>query len=187
MSESLRRPALPILLLALIAALLVLTIRPTSDAAPAAAAVPSEEIVGRLTIPGLPGVPSNFTWNTTIRSFSTSASNSGGGLTTGVPLAGIDSSSYTPMLFRAVATGIHLPSANVVLYYPGTRTRMEQWTFTEVQLKELKDSQNGPPSRTPRLTLSWSFTRITYATYDTNGSTLRSSYCFNTSTNLTCA
>lgn len=186
MSESVRRPAVPLALLALIAALLVLTLRPTSDASPATAAVPSSEIVGRLTIPGLPGVPSSFTWNTTIRSFSVGASNSGGGLTTGVPVAGIDSSSYTPMLLRAVATGIHLPTATVVLYYPDTRNRMEQWTFAEVQLTDLKDSQNGPPSRAPRLTLSWTFNRITYATYDMNGSTLRSKYCYDTSTHATC-
>lgn len=193
MSDSLRRAALPVVLLSLLAALLLWSGRLSSEAAPAApaataaATVPPAEIVGRLTIPGLPGVPSNFTWNTTIRSFSVSASNTGGGITVGVPVAGIDSSSYTPMLLRAAATGIHLPSANVVLYYPETRTRMEQWTFTEVQLTEVKDSQSGPPSRTPRLTLSWDFTRITYATYDTNGSTLRSTYCYDTSTHGTCA
>ena len=181
MSGILRRPSSAVALLALLTLLavgVVAGLKPLSGAA----AVPSGESVGKVTLTGLPGSPAV---TTTIRSFSMSGTNPTK-YAPGVPTVNLDTLPNAPLLLRALATGIHLPDVKVVLYRPGTTTRMEQWTFAEAQLTTLQTIQSGPPGRAPRIQLGWSFRRITQATYATDGTTVSSSYCYDLALQASC-
>jgi hypothetical protein len=98
----------------------------------------------------------------------------------------LDTLPNAPLLLRALATGIHLPDIKVVLYRPGTTTRMEQWTFTEAVLTALQNSQVGPPGHAPRIQLGWGFRRIIQTTYAADGTTVASSYCFDLALQASC-
>jgi hypothetical protein len=50
-------------------------------------------------------------------------------------------------VLKALSTGQHWQSVTVVLYRPGTTTRFDQWTFLDVQLREVRANQSGPHDR----------------------------------------
>jgi len=188
MSATLRRPALLVALLSILAVVLWSGV----DRSSGAATVPDSQAVGKVTVTGLAG---GTTLSTTIRSFAmdgiapSGLPGGGGGsgqFKPGAPVIGLDSGDTAPLLLRAIATGSHLPSVTVVLYRPGTQTRLEQWTFTEVVLKELAHRQDGPPSRFPRLSLSWTWNLVTWRTYAPNGTTILASYCYDAEVVATC-
>lgn len=190
MSLVARRPATTLVVLALLATALLAGNRLASEASPApAAVVPVDQAVGKITITGLPGA---ITFSTTIRGFSTSGSasgDSGGGggggagvFTPGFPVAGLDTASTSPVLHRAVATGVHLPTVTVVLYRPDSTVRLEQWKYDDVLLSNLQYAQTGPPNRVPRLSLSWKYVKLEYSTYAANGTTLAQKTCWNRTT-----
>lgn len=194
MPLSLRRPQVALILLALLATLAVWGARSTSGASPAAtAAVPVSEAVGSVKLSGLPG---ETTLTTTIRSFSIAGSNSGslssgggtgtGAFTPGIPSVGLDSALLAPQVLRATAFGVHLPSVVVSLYRPDSTVVMERWTFTEVMMKEFRDSQTGPKSRAPRLTLSWTYRKVRYDTMQANGTSVYAGFCYDATTHGTC-
>jgi hypothetical protein len=124
------------------------------DAAPArAAAVPAAEAVCKVTFQ----YGSNSFETVTMRSFawsgsSTGSSGSGGGSRGGVFAAGnptinTDTGAFSPAVLKALYTGQHWQSVTVVLYRPGTTTRFDQWTFLDVQLREVRANQSGPHDR----------------------------------------
>lgn len=193
MSVPLRRLLTPAALLALLAAFLLYADRSPSGANPAAAAVPSAQAVGTVT----------FQHSTlqaavtmTIRSFSWSGSNTGssgsgggggsGAFTASNPSLGLDVSSFSPTLYKAVATGQHWPMVTVVLYRAGTTTRQEQWTFSETTIKEVRTTQPGPPSRSPREDVVITFRQLRRQTFAANGTTKTGDYCFNVVTVSAC-
>ena len=192
----LRRPVLTALLLVLATTALLAGARLASNAdapppAPAAA-VPATEVVGKLTLADVSGTTD---YATTVRSFSMSGnqsggSGSGGGGGTGVftasdGTAGFDTSGPSPLLLRLLATGRHLPTATVVVYAPGTSTRSEQWTFTDVLLADLQYARSSR-AKAPRATLQWTYHRVTWTTYAANGSTAVQSFCYDLATRTSC-
>jgi len=192
MSASLRRAALPLVLLSLVAALLLWSGRLTSEAAPAApaqaAAVPAAQAVGKVTFQ----YESNSSQTLTMRSFawsgsSTGSSGSGGGsgagvFTAGNPTVNLDTGSFSPVVAKALSTGQHWPSVTVVLYRPGTTIRFDQWKFMDVQLREVRATQSGPPSQFPREQVTWTWGRVRRDLYAANGTTVLGTYCWNIST-----
>ena len=193
---TLRRPVLTTLLLALATTAILGGARLASNAdspppAPAAA-VPAAEAVGKLTLADISGTTD---YATTVRSFSMSGnqsgtSGSGGGGGAGVftasdGTAGFDTSGPSPLLLRTLATGRHLPTATMVVYAPGTNTRSEQWTFTDVLLADLQYSRSSR-GKAPRATLQWTYHRVTWTTYAANGSTVVQTYCYDTATRTSC-
>ena len=194
MSESLRRAALPLVLLSLVAALLLWSGRLTSEAAPAAApaqaaAVPAAQAVGKVTFQ----YGSSSSETLTMRSFawsgsSTGSSGSGGGsgggvFTAGNPSVNLDTGSFSPVVAKALSTGQHWPSVTVVLYRPGTTTRFDQWKFIDVQLREVRATQSGPPSQFPREQVTWTWGRVRRDVFAANGTTVLNTYCWTISTN----
>jgi len=182
MSQSLRRAALPFVLLSLVAALLLWSGRLSSDASPARgsapAAVPASQAVGRVVFQTTPSASRTLT----IRSFAWAGVSNGSTFTAGNPTINLDASSFSPALTKAVATGIHWPSVTVVLYQPGTTTRFEQWKFYEVVPRELHASQAGPPSRLPREQVTWVWNVVRRDVYAANGSTIAATVCYNRQT-----
>jgi hypothetical protein len=189
MSLVTRRPAALLVVIALLLTALLAGNRLASEASPAPAPlVPADQAVGKITITGLPG---SITFSTTIRGFSTSGSASGdatgggggaGAFTPGFPIASLDTATTAPVLHRAVATGVHLPTVTVVLYRPDSTIRLEQWKYDDVILSNLQYSQSGPPDRVPRLSLGWKYVKLEYSTYAANGTTLAQKTCWNRST-----
>jgi hypothetical protein len=189
MSDSLRRATLPLVLLSVVAALLLWSGRLSSDATPAAeAAVPAAQAVGKVTFQ----YGSNSVETVTIRSFawsgsSTGSAGSGGGsgggvFTGGNPTLNMDTSSFSPAVAKALSTGAHWPSVTVVLYRPGTTTRFDQWKFIEVQLREVRATQSGPPSRFPREQVTWTWGRVRRDVYAANGTSILGTYCWTIAT-----
>ena len=193
---TLRRPVLTTLLLALATTVLLAGARLASNAdspppAPAAP-VPAAEAVGKLTLADVSGTTD---YATTVRSFSmagnqSGASGTGGGGGAGVftasdGTAGFDTSGPSPLLLRTLATGRHVPTATVVVYAPGTNTRSEQWTFTDVLLADLQYARSSR-GKAPRATLQWTYHRVTWTTYAANGSTVVQTYCYDTATRTNC-
>jgi type VI protein secretion system component Hcp len=189
MSESLRRATLPIALLSVVAALLLWSGRLSSEAAPAAApaAVPAAQAVGKVTFQYSAGPDAatirSFTWSCSSTGSTGSGGGSGSGQFTGAnPTINIDTGSISASLAKALSQGAHLPSVTVVLYRPGTTTRLDQWKFIEVQLKEIRAGQSGPPSQFPREQVTWTWNRVRRDVYAANGTTIQGTYCWNTST-----
>jgi hypothetical protein len=182
MSDSLRRVAAPLALLSLVAALLLWSGRLSSDASPARAsapaAVPASQAVGRVVFQTTPSTSRTLT----IRSFGWSGVSTGSGFTPGNPTINLDASSFSPALTKALAVGTHWPSVTVVLYQPGTTTRFEQWKFYEVQVRELRASQAGPPSRLPREQVTWTWNVVRRDVYAANGTTIAATVCYNRQT-----
>ena len=190
---TLRRPVLTALLLALATTALLAGARLASNAdSPPPAPVPAAEAVGKLTLADVSGTTDNAT---TVRSFSmagnqsgTSGSGGGGGagvFTASDGTAGFDTSGPSPLLLRTLATGQHLPTATMVVYAPGTNTRSEQWTFTDVLLADLQYARSSR-GKAPRATLQWTYHRVTWTTYAANGSTVVQTYCYDTATRTSC-
>lgn len=189
MSESLRRPALPIVLLSLLAALLFWSGRLSSEAAPAAApaAVPAAQAVGKVTFQYSSGPQTatvrSFAWSGSSTGSTGSGGGTGGGsFTAGNPTVNLDTASISPAILKALSTGAHLPSVTVVLYRPGTTTRFDQWKFLDVQFREVRQTQSGPPSQFPREQVTWTWGRVRRDVYAANGSTILGTYCWTIST-----
>jgi len=183
MSSRLRSSSIPLVVVPIVF-LLVAVLMAGQRGPSNAAAVPAGEAVGKVTFTGLTG---GVTLGTTIRSFSYSGSTpSGGKYVPGSFQLNLDTGGRTPLLLRAVTTGIHLPTTTVVLYRPGTTTRTEQWTLSDVMVSSHQNSQFGPPSKAPRLVLALTFRKITWATYAADGTTVVESYCWDTVTITNC-
>ena len=190
---TLRRPVLTALLLALATTALLAGARLASNAdSPPPAPVPAAEAVGKLTLADVSGTTD---YATTVRSVpmagnQSGASGTGGGGGAGVftasdGTAGFDTSGPSPLLLRTLATGQHLPTATMVVYAPGTNTRSEQWTFTDVLLADLQYARSSR-GKAPRATLQWTYHRVTWTTYAANGSTVVQTYCYDTATRTSC-
>jgi type VI protein secretion system component Hcp len=195
MSDFPRRSILPLALLSLVAAAVLLGGRLTSEAAPAAvpaqaAAVPAAEAVGKVTFQfgtGLAGSQlltlRSFAWSgSSAGSTGSGGGSTGGAFTGGNPTINIDASSFSPMLLKAMSTGAHWPSVTVVLYRPGTTTPFDQWKFFEVQLREVRATQSGPPSRFPREQVTWTWGRVRRDVFAANGTSVLGTYCWTIST-----
>jgi hypothetical protein len=188
MSAALRRPVLPIVLLSLVAALFLWSDRLSSEAAPAPAAVPAAQAVGKVTFQNTPTTSATVT----IRSFawagsSTASAGSGGGGVGGTftgsnPTVDIDTLAFSTAMLKALSTGQHWPSVTVVLYRPGTTTRFDQWKFHEVLLREVRATQSGPPSRFPREQVTWTWDHVRRDVYAANGTSIQGTYCWDIST-----
>jgi len=182
MSDSLRRAALPFVLLSVVAALLLWSGRLSSEAAPsrasAPASVPASQAVGRAVFQTTPSTSRTVT----LRSFSWSGHSTGSGFTPGDPSINVDASTFSPVMAKALSIGTHWPSITVVLYQPGTTTRFEQWKFSEVQMSDLQASQPGPPSRLPREQVTWTWNQVRRDVYAGNGTTVIATWCYDANT-----
>jgi len=191
MSGNLRRVTLPLVLLTLVAALLLWSGRLSSEAAPAAAparaSVPAAQAVGKVTF----DYSSTPDQTTTVRSFawagsSTASTGSGGGggggaFTGGNPTVNLDTGSVSAPLLKSMATGAHLPSVTVVLYRPGTTTRLDQWKFVDVLVREVRQTQSAP-AQTPREQVTWTWGRVRRDVYAANGTSIIGTFCWTIST-----
>jgi type VI protein secretion system component Hcp len=191
MSKDLRRATLPLVLLSLVAALLLWSGRLSSEAAPAAtptrASVPAAQAVGKV-IFDFSSTPDQ---TTTVRSFAWSGSStassgsgggsSGGGFTGGNPTVNLDTGPASAALLKALSTGAHLPTVTVVLYRPGTTTRLDQWKFLDVLFREVRQTQSSP-GQSPREQVTWTWGRVRRDVYAANGTTIVGTFCWSIST-----
>jgi len=188
MPDSLRRTALPVALLGLLAALLLWNGRLSSEAAPAApAAVPASQAVGKVTFqfssgPNQTTTVRSFAWSGTSTGTAGSGSGSGSGVfSAGNPSVNLDTAAFSPALVKALSVGAHLPSVTVVLYRPGTTTRFDQWKFIEVQMREISQTQ-ATPGRLPREQVTWTWGRVRRDVYAANGTSILGTYCWTIAT-----
>jgi len=186
-----RRPYLraavlvPLLLVAVIA---WWATRSDSEAAAPVAAGTSQ--AGKVAFDSLPG---SIVTTLPVRSFSAGGANAasptGGGGGSGKfvaddPVLTIDAADVDPLLLRVATTGVHLKTATVTLFRPGTTSRQEVWRFDDVTVSALHTSQSGS-AKPPRVSLVLRYTKVTVTSYDAGG-TAASSFCFNLAASTVC-
>ena len=124
-----------------LAAILAVVIYGLFVAVPAESAIPAGSVVGRVTYTDISGTTDLVT---TIRSFEMTQELLEGEFssTFGAPVVVHDVLPQSPLIMSGLARGLHYSLFSVVLFYPGTTTRFQQWNFAEVQFR-LDDQAAG--------------------------------------------
>jgi hypothetical protein len=92
----------------------------------------------------------------------------------------------SPFIMNSIARGLHHPSITVILYWPSTTTRFQQWSFSNTKFSLDAQTQPGPASATPWQTVSWTYQRVRQQVYQANGVTVVSNVCYDTATREIC-
>jgi hypothetical protein len=148
-------------------------------ARPVGGAIPAGSVVGRVIYADLNGT---IDVTTSIRSFSMVEEQpaGGGAAVFGTPKVVHDVMASSPHIMSHLARGLHHPSITVILYWPSTTTRFQQWTFGNAQFSLDQHVQNGPASATPWETVSWTYQRVRQQTYQADGVTVVTNVCYDT-------
>ena len=170
------------ILLAALAAAVVLGL---TLAHPAGSAIPASSVVGRITYADISGT-TDLTTN--IRSFVFTAQfeDGTGRVSFELPRVVHEAISGSPDIMAATSQGRHLPTVSVTLYHPQTTKRFQAWTFTDALIVLDKQTQNGPAAATPSETVSWSFRKVRQSTYQSDGTTVARTFCFDLVMNAAC-
>jgi type VI protein secretion system component Hcp len=152
---------------------------------PAGSAIPAGSVVGKITYADISGT-TDLTTN--IRSFTLTAQVESGASRVSFELPKVvhEAISGSPDLLAATSQGRHLPTVSVTLYRPQTTTRFQGWTFTDAIIVLDKQTQNGPSAATPSETVSWSFRKVRQSTYQSDGTTVVKTFCFDLVLNAAC-
>lgn len=100
------------------------------------------------------------------------------------PALVIDAAAVDPLLLRAAATGVHLRSATVTLFRPGTTKRQEVWRFDDVTITAMRTKQSGS-AKPPRVSLGLGYGAVTVTAYSAGGA-VASTFCFDVDASGAC-
>jgi hypothetical protein len=175
METSVQRPSRLLLRATILAAAALLVML----ARPAGGAIPASATVGRVIYADLNGT---VDVTTSIRSFTMMEElvSAGGFPTFGAPRVVQDVIGNSPFIMNSIARGLHHPSVTVILYWPSTTTRFQQWSFSNTKFSLDAQAQNGPASATPWQTVSWTYQRVRQQVYQADGVTVVSNVCYDT-------
>ena len=154
-------------------------------ARPAGGAIPAGSVIGRVIYADLNGT-TDIT--TSIRSFAMMEQvPTGAGVAQfGTPTVVHDVIGTSPLIMSHLARGLHHPSFTVILYWPSTTTRFQQWSFSNAMFSFNEQTQKGPATATPWETVSWTYQRVRQQTFQADGNTVVSNVCYDTVTRELC-
>ena len=144
--------------------------------------VPSGTQVGTVTYTGM-NSGSNVTQQ--IRRFTWSGTRPNGVPTLGAPIVVQGQDATGPLFLKYIASGASISTVRVSLFFPGTTTPATKWTFYNAVLTTVTDDKSEPSAQ-PRESVSWGYDKVTEATYQSDGTTLIRTYCFDLNANAAC-
>ena len=160
---------------------------------PAGSTIPVEARIGTITYNNVSGSTDvtkqlrSFTWY--VENTPTTGTGGGGGdgkALFSLPQVVEEVGSTSPLLLRAAALGVHLPTVVIVLNQPSSTKPAQRLTFSEATVASVRVSQKGPSSAVPSETVTVGYNKVNQEILATDGTTIVRTFCFDIVGNVGC-